>query len=152
MANPSAIQTLVELSTREVDEHAKRLGLAMRAQTEQEEKLTLLLQYRDDYANRCQTNLSTGLSSTDYQNYRTFLNKLDDAIAGQHEVIKNAIYKVAFEKSNWQTAERKRMSYDVLAQRTQQQAQQQAVKRDQKETDEYANRAFTNKIRQTNRS
>jgi flagellar FliJ protein len=152
MANPSAIQTLVELSTREVDEYAKRLGLAMRAQAEQEEKLTLLLQYRDDYANRCQSNLSTGLSCTDYQNYRIFLNKLDDAIAGQHEVIKHAIHKVAFERDNWQAAERKRMSYDVLAQRAQQQAQQQAVKRDQKETDEYANRAFTNKIRQANRT
>lgn len=152
MANPSAIQTLVELSTREVDEHAKRLGLAMRAQVEQEEKLALLLQYRDDYANRCQSNLSTGLSSTDYQNYRIFLNKLDDAIAGQHEVIKSANHKVAFEKSNWQAAERKRISYDVLAQRTQQQAQQQAMKRDQKETDEYANRAFANKMHQANRT
>ncbi|BBP01214.1 flagellar export protein FliJ [Sulfuriferula nivalis] len=152
MSNPNAIQTLIELSTREVDEHAKRLGLAMRAQVEQEEKLTLLLQYRDDYANRCQANLSTGLSTTDYQNYRIFLNKLEDAIAGQHEVIKAAIHKVTFEKHNWQTAERKRMSYDALAQRSQLQAQQQAAKRDQKETDEYANRAFANKIHQANRT
>jgi flagellar FliJ protein len=124
----------------------------MRAQVEQEEKLTLLLQYRDDYASRCQTNLSTGLSTTDYQNYRIFLNKLEDAIAGQHEVIKAAIHKVAFEKNNWQTAERKRMSYDALAQRNQLQAQQQATKRDQKETDEYASRAFANKIHHANRT
>jgi flagellar FliJ protein len=152
MANPNAIQTLIELSVREVDEHAKRLGLAMRAQTEQEEKLALLQQYRNDYEDRCQASLSTGLSTTEYQNYRVFLNKLEDAIAGQQEVIKIAIHKVAFEKLNWQTAERKRMSYDALAKRGQLQAQQQATKRDQKETDEYANRAFANKIHQANRT
>lgn len=151
MANPNAIKTLVELSSREVDEHAKRLGIAMRAQAEQEEKLALLSQYRDDYANRCQTNLCNGLSNTDYQNYQIFLNKLDQAITGQHEVIKAAIHKVSYEKNNWQAAERKRMSFDALAQRTQQQMQQQASKREQKETDEYANRAFTNKLYHANR-
>ncbi len=140
MANQSAIQTLVELASKEVDEHAKRLGIAIRAHEENEQKLTLLMQYREDYANRCQQDLSTGLTTQGYQNFRVFLNKLDDAIDGQRGIIKHSIKHVDAERSAWQAAERKRMSFGTLEQRAQQQAQQQAVRREQKETDEYASR------------
>ncbi|WP_124949958.1 flagellar export protein FliJ [Sulfuriferula thiophila] len=145
MANHSAIQTLIELASKEVDEFARRLGVAMRTHEDNEQKLTLLLQYREDYANRCQQDLSSGLSTQGYQNFRVFLNKLDDAIDGQREIIKHSQHHIEVERQAWQTAERKRMSFDTLAHRAQQQAQQQAVRREQKATDEYANRNSANK-------
>jgi flagellar protein FliJ len=145
MANHSAIQTLVELATREVDESAKRLGLAMRAHEDNEQKLVMLLQYREDYANRCQQELTTGLTTQGYQNFRTFLNKLDDAIDGQREIVKRSRNNVDTEHHAWQSAERKRMSYDTLAQRAQQKENQQNSRREQKATDEYANRNQANR-------
>ena len=145
MTNPSAIQTLVELSSREVDEFAKRLGIAIRSNEDNEQKLALLMQYREDYAQRCQLDLATGLSTQGYQNFRVFLNKLDDAIDGQREIIKQSKHHVEMERQAWQSAERKRMSFDTLASRAQQQAHQQNVRREQKSTDEYASRSLANK-------
>jgi len=145
MANHSAIQTLIELATKEVDEFAKRLGIAIRTNEDNEQKLALLLQYREDYANRCQQDLSTGLTTQGYQNFRIFLNKLDDAIDGQRAVIKQSQNHVDGERQAWQSAERKRMSFDTLAHRAHQQAHQQAVRREQKATDEYASRNLANK-------
>lgn len=145
MTNPTAIQTLTELATREVDELARRLGVAVRANEENEQKLALLVQYREDYAQRCQRDLAAGLSTQGYQNFRVFLNKLDDAIDGQREVIRHSMQQVETERQAWQGAERKRMSFDTLTSRAQQQAYQQNMRREQKSTDEYASRSLANK-------
>ncbi len=140
MATHSAINTLIELATKDADEAAKRLGVAIHASAETEQKLALLLQYRDDYAARCQSDLASGLTATGYHNFRVFLEKLDSAIAGQREVVSAAQKLVDAARSAWQENERKRMSFDTLANRAQKQARQHETRRDQKLTDEHATR------------
>ena len=49
MAKQSALDTLIELAQRDTDEAAKRLGVALKAVDEAEQKLTMLLGFRDDY-------------------------------------------------------------------------------------------------------
>ncbi|WP_413436782.1 flagellar export protein FliJ [Sulfuriferula sp. GW1] len=140
MATHSAINTLIELATKDSDEAAKRLGMAIRACEEAEQKLALLLQYRDDYAARCQSDLSAGLTAAGYHNFRVFLEKLDSAIAGQREVIREAQKLADKARSVWQECERKRMSFGALDNRAKKQAQQYETRRDQKLTDEHATR------------
>jgi len=140
MATSSAINTLIELAKKDTDEAAKRLGIAIRASEETGKKLALLLQYRDDYAARCQSGLATGLSAAGYHNFRLFLEKLDSAIAGQREVIREANKLVDAARLVWQENERKRMSFGTLASRAQKQAREQETRRDQKLTDEHAAR------------
>ncbi len=50
MATPSALNTLIDLANKETDEAAKRLGAALRVCEEADQKLDLLMQYRNDYA------------------------------------------------------------------------------------------------------
>lgn len=140
MANPSTITTLIELATQDSDAAAKRLGVMLRAGEETEQKLALLLQYRDDYAARCQTGLSTGLTAMGYQNFRVFLDKLESAIAGQREIVREAQRRIGEARTAWQASERKRMSYGTLATRAFQEAQRHEMRRDQKQTDEHAAR------------
>src|SRR5690606_25219968 len=87
MATPSALDTLIELATTATDEAARRLGLAIRATEEAQTRLALLQQYRDDYTARFQQSLVNGLSAQAYHNYRHFLDKLDQAMEGQQQVI-----------------------------------------------------------------
>lgn len=140
MATHSAINTLIELATKDADAAAQRLGAALRASEETEHKLALLLQYRDDYAARCQSELAAGLTATGYHNFRVFLEKLDSAIAGQREVVSAAHKLVDAARSAWQENERKRMSFGTLANRAQKQARQHETRREQKLTDEHATR------------
>jgi flagellar FliJ protein len=140
MANPSALETLIELAVRETDDAAKRLGKCMAAAAEAEQKLTLLTQYREDYAQRFQQNLTSGLSASGYHNYQVFLAKLEQAIAGQQQLVQDAHQRVERERSAWQACERKRMSYDTLATRAQKAQQVKENKRDQKQMDEHAAR------------
>jgi flagellar FliJ protein len=140
MTLPSALDTLIELAVTETEEAAKRLGLAVRAGDEAQNKLNLLMQYRDDYSARFQAELATGLSAMGYRNFQVFLEKLDSAIAGQQQAVQAAQRRIEMERSAWQEGERKRMSYGTLADRAQKATQRKENRLDQKMTDEQAAR------------
>jgi flagellar FliJ protein len=74
MADISALTTLIELATKDVDEAAKRLGRAVRAVEEAQQKLTLLAGYRDDYASRFQVTMTTGFTPMAYRNFQGFMD------------------------------------------------------------------------------
>ena len=144
MANTSALETLIELAQRESDDAAKRLGAALKAVEEAEQKYQMLLGYRDDYANRLDQQQMAGITPFAYQNFVAFVGKLDNAINGQAEVVKHAKYKSDQEKKAWQESERKRLSYRTLNERALAEAQKIADKRDQKMMDDHAARTVRN--------
>ena len=140
MATPSALETLIELATSATDEAAKRLGNAIRATDKAEKKLALLQQYRADYSARFQAKMAQGVSPMDYRNFQAFIDKLDAAIDGQQQLVKDAENGVVREKGAWQASERKRMSFDTLANRAVKAEQKRDNQRDQKLNDEHAAR------------
>jgi flagellar FliJ protein len=140
MTLPSALNTLIELAATETEEAAKRLGLAIRAGDEAQDKLNLLLQYREDYAARFQADLAKGLTAMGYRNFQVFLEKLDGAITGQQQAVHAAQKRIDQARSAWQAGERKRMSYSTLADRAHKVAQHKEQRLDQKMTDEQAAR------------
>lgn len=140
MATNTALDTLIELATNETDEAAKRLGRAIRACEDTEQKLALLLQYRDDYQERFRSGMAAGISASGYRNFQLFLDKLDTAIAGQQQIVDDAKRRIDSERGAWQSSERKRMSYDTLATRAEKEEQRKEGRRDQKMMDEFATR------------
>ena len=140
MANASALETLIDLAQRESDACAKRLGAALKGVEEGEQKLQMLLGYRDDYANRLDAAQMAGITPFAYQNFVAFLGKLEQAIDGQREVLKHARVKADMEKKGWQESERKRLSYRTLNERAAAEALALESKRDQKMMDDFAAR------------
>ncbi|MFZ6720268.1 flagellar export protein FliJ [Undibacterium sp. Ji49W] len=142
MALKSPITTLIEIAEREVDDAAKLLGKAIRAHEDTQKKLSLLQQYRDDYAQRLQDGATKGLSAAQYTNFLSFLGKLDTAIEGQKQVVMDAEHRIVMAKTEWQSTEKKRLSYNTLQNRAHNVLQKKEAKRDQKQTDEMAARAL----------
>jgi len=140
MAHASALETLIDLAQRESDDRAKRLGVALKAVEDGEQKLQMLMGYRDDYANRLDAAQMAGITPFAYQNFVAFLGKLEQALDGQREVLKHARVKADVEKKGWQESERKRLSYRTLNERAAQQALAIEIKRDQKMMDDHAAR------------
>lgn len=140
MASRSQLETLIDLARRETDAAAKRLGAALKAAQDQQQKLQMLIGYRDDYAARFEQTLMAGMTPMAYRNFQAFMGKLENAINGQQEQVRLAERRGEQEKATWQVAERKRMSYTTLDNRAQQEAQRLETKRDQKAMDEHAAR------------
>nr|WP_314544451.1 flagellar export protein FliJ [uncultured Massilia sp.] len=141
MSKLSALETLIDLVQRESDACAKRLAAAMKAVEEAQQKLQMLHGYRDDYANRLDAAMISGITPFARQNFVAFLDKLEAAVNGQAEVIQHAQRKAEKEKKAWQESERKRLSYRTLTERAAAQALALDNKRDQKMMDDYAARS-----------
>lgn len=140
MATPSALNTLIDLAHKESDEAAKRLAATLRAGEEAGQKLELLLQYRNDYAARCEADMASGISTTQLHNFQVFMQKLDTAIAGQQKVVDDARQRVAQARTAWQACEQKKMSFVTLAERANKEQIRRELYRDQKQNDEHAAR------------
>lgn len=140
MSKSSTLDTLIELATDEAGKAAVQLGHSIRFATDAEQKLAMLIQYREEYGTRFQENLKTGLSAGDYRNYQHFIDKLDQAIADQQEIVHSARDRIDQDRSSWQSSEKKRASFDTLATRVQKAAQKKENRTEQKEMDEYATR------------
>ena len=140
MAKQSALDTLIELAQRDTDDAAKRLGAALKAVDEAEQKLTMLLGFRDDYGVKLEAAQLAGITPMAYRNFIAFIDKLEVAINGQRDIVKQVQFRSTTEKTLWQAAERKRLSYRTLSERAATAALRLENKLDQKQMDEHAAR------------
>lgn len=149
MPSQSTLATLLELANQACDEAAKRLGVVLRTSEEANQKLDLLLQYRNDYALRCQSNLANGISTTHFHNFQVFMQKLDHAIAGQQKVVSDAKERTEQARAAWLSSEQKKMSFTTLADRANKEIAHRELWRDQKQNDEHAARCTQHKRNRT---
>lgn len=141
MSAPAVINTLQELAGKEVDQAAEKLGGINKQLEEELGKLEMLRGYRNDYLEKLSRQLSAGLDAQAHQNFQRFMRMLDQAIAGQEDAVQSARQQVQQCRELWQASQRKKLSYEVLGERSEKRAQQQELKRDQKLMDEHAMRA-----------
>src|SRR5471032_3391777 len=140
MASQTQLDTLIDLAQRASDAAAKRLGVALKAVADAEQKKVMLIGYRDEYARRFEAAQQTGITPMAYRNFQAFMVKLENAINGQQEVLRVTQMRTEEEKAAWQESERKRLSFRTLSDRAAAEALKVEAKRDQKQTDEHAAR------------
>jgi flagellar FliJ protein len=135
------IKMLTELAEKQVSLATEALAHAMRAEREAQSKHDVLDGYRQDYVSNLNRLLQTGMTRETHLNYQNFIAKLDDAIKGQLDVIAAAAHEVKLKRGLWQESQRKKLSYEVLSNRSEQRELKVEQKRDQKLMDEFAMRA-----------
>lgn len=147
MAQLSALETLIDLAQKDSDAAAKRLGAANKLVEEAEQKLEMLVGYRDEYARKLDDAQVAGITPFAYHNFVAFIGKLDNALNGQREVLKHAQFKAVTERTSLMESERKRLSYRTLNERAASEALKVQNKRDQKQMDDHAARGARYKQR-----
>jgi len=138
--NTAVLKMLQEMAVKEVDLATEALAKALKALEEAKGKETLLITYRQDYLDKMNQSLATGLIVDAYQNYQQFIKKLEQAISGQVDVVKMADAQVQVQRTLLQESQKKKLSYDVLLERADKRVLKAEQKRDQKMMDEYAMR------------
>ena len=131
---------LKDLATKDVDLAAEALALAIKVAEEAQSKHALLHEYRQGYVENLNKSLETGIGAEAYLNFQNFFGKLDQAIAGQLEVVESTNRLVLYKRELWQESQRKKLSYEVLLQRSAKQVLNVEKKKDQKMMDEFAMR------------
>lgn len=141
MAASSVLDTLQDLAAKEVDAAAEQLAAANRQVQEAQQQLQLLQNYRKEYLDKLLRQLTAGLDIQTHQNFQRFMRMLDQAVAGQETLLQAAQAQAARALEQWRQSQRKKLSYEVLSDRSQKRAQRVELKQEQKLMDEFAMRS-----------
>jgi flagellar protein FliJ len=142
MAEKFPLQTLLDLSNLRMDESAKKLGQLIAGERQAAERLELLSTYRDEYHGRFLEAAKSGLRPEEWQNYRHFLDRLDEAIAQAKDMLQLSQRQTKVGQDDWLDKRGKVKAFDTLAQRHEQRQQYGEMKAEQKLSDEHAARGY----------
>ena len=142
MASRLPLGTLIELASTSLDESARDLGESNSRRETVKQQLDMLLDYRQDYLDKLQTAMQTGLAAADCHNYQRFINTLDNAIAQQKNLLLHAEQQLSACRERWQLAKRKLSSFETLQTREQRAQASIDARREQRNNDEHSARLF----------
>ena len=145
MTRPFSLQAVLELMQSRSDAATQRLAQLIAAENDARNKLTLLQQYREEYAERFRLAAQAGLGQPEWRNYQGFLDRLDDAIAQQDEVVRRQESSTASGQAAWQQQRTWLKTFDTLSQRHHANEAKVELRQEQKMQDEFAARNRTEK-------
>lgn len=134
MKKSNRIQKIVEISGRQTKTAIKRLGLKIERRQAELEKLEQLMAYRDDYSKKHSSGES--MRASQISHYRTFLEKMNEAIEQQKSVVDSCDREINEAKSKYLACHRKENSYEKLKRKVVAGEQRIASKREQSEADD----------------
>lgn len=140
MGKSRTLNMLVDLARNDTDEAARELAQLFKSRQEAEQQLEALHSYRLDYAERLQQVSKTGLTASNYHNFRQFIATLDEAISQQNKILEQLDARLQQGRDSWQAEKRRLSSFETLQTR---QLRQQAVlesRREQRLSDEISTR------------
>ena len=144
MKKSERMQVLVNLSQRKEDEVAKALAKDQARLQHDQQKLQELKDYASQYDQ--ERNL-LGLSPYLTTNYQHFVNRLQQAIQQQDQQVKRSQQQVTMSMKRWQNARAKTKGMDWLKDKSVREELNIESKQEQKQIDEFANRAFFERMR-----
>jgi flagellar FliJ protein len=142
MTRQFPLQSLLDLSQLRLDEATRQLGELISGEQEASQRLTLLSQYRAEYQERFVTAAKNGLTPKEWQNFRNFLQKLDDAVNQAGVMASQSKQRTAAGQQEWLAKRGKVKAFDTLSQRHQSRLASADHRREQKDSDEHTAHRF----------
>ena len=135
-------QLLIHLAEERQQAAAERMSLAQNRLNEARARLEQLDAFREEYRQRLVGGGGKGMSIVQYQDFRRFLSRLDEAMVQQQQDLDRSTQRFVMERQAWQMEYKKLKAYEKLLQREQEREAREEARRQQKQTDEFATRQF----------
>ena len=134
------LDVVQQVTSRNERERAERLAEAERNAIEAEQKLVALERYRNEYESQLATKGAAGTDISGVREFQAFLARLGDALVAQRQVLAQARAARDEMLGAWRQAAQKAKVVETLAERWQDEARRDEDRRDQRESDELAQR------------
>lgn len=138
MSKKFPLKVLHDLAQHRSEEATRALGSVMSEEQAMQNKLNLLLKYRDDYQEKFRAAIRSGMDPAGWRNFQDFLDKLETAIEQQRTALAQSRQATSVAKEEWRSRQSRLKAFDTLSDRHQQREQQHAARREQREQDEVA--------------
>lgn len=145
MKTANAIDTLRDLAKQDLERAAVLLGDMRRGQQAANEQLSMLLDYQDEYRNKLNSDMSSGIASNRWTNYHQFIQTLEKAIEQHRSQLQQWNQRLEQALVNWREKQQRLNAYQTLITRAEENALRQENRLDQKRMDEFAQRAALRK-------
>lgn len=149
MAKPFSLQTLMNLAQHQNESAIRKLGQLNKQQQGALQQLETLRQYRRDYQERLQESSKGGMDHSELRNFQEFINKLDQAIVQQMQIVEQSKASTQIGRNEFDLARRKLKSFDTLQQRHVKEQKRADEKSEQKISDEHTGRLTARKMLKT---
>ena len=117
MAQPTALDSLIEFARGQRDDALSRFAASLSAARALEERLALLVGYRDEYAAQFAVSVRAGLTLDRLRGFRLFLEKLDQAIVQQKQALCSQSEQHFQRRADWTQRESRLQGYATLRER-----------------------------------
>ena len=142
MSTRFPLQTLLDLSQLRLDEATRKLGELMNGQQEAQKRVDLLIEYRAEYQARFVAASQSGLAPSEWQNFRSFLAKLDNAVEQAQLMLDASRANTVRGQQAWVEKRGRLKAYDTLADRHRDAALKRELRSEQKLGDEHSARRY----------
>src|SRR5688572_8620912 len=102
MKNTFRLKVVQDLAVKASDDAALALGRLNAEVAKQEEKLEMLMQYREEYRGRVRGTVNRDMDTMTWMNLQQFIGKLDEAIEQQRGAIAMAKAAMVRGQGDWQ--------------------------------------------------
>jgi flagellar FliJ protein len=141
MSHLSPLPMLIELAKKERDAAAQAMATSAREVEAAEKQLTLLRDYRADYARRQEKTMAQGAQALLAQSYRQFIERIDLALAQQERDVERVRGKLTAAQAVLAQAQRRVSSFEALLKRRDAEILLAQTRKEQKQSDEQASQA-----------
>ncbi len=137
----ATLQTLIEQARTRCEAAQQRLAAAQRALVGAQTHLRVLQQYEREYLQRSRAQPGAECDPSAQHNQRAFLSRLNVAVQTQTRECETGERMLAAARDELAVCQRKYKSLETLAKRQHEERQRSLARNDQKNTDEFAQRA-----------
>ena len=143
MKKSKRFQPLARIAANKEMRSAKELGDANNNLKHQKNKLTDLIQYREEYIISFKQQGEKGMDGSQLQTYQKFLTNIDNAIIQQRGLIRAAETACEQQKKSWRSQHTKTKIMDNVIDNYKKDEEQQENKQEQKDNDERNSRSHS---------
>lgn len=136
MKKSQRISPIKNLAENNESKAASQLGQSNQTLLQHQNRLTELLDYRQEYLQRFNDSGKAGMSGSQLQQYQQFIAKLDVAIAQQKQHIAQLNQQCEQARQHWQQKHNRTQALDKTMQRYQHQEKHQQARKEQREIED----------------
>ncbi len=146
MKRSKRLEVIVDIKANQEQKALETLGQSQRQHTQMKGQVDGLTVYRSDYVDKCNAFAREGVQVSRLIEFRSFIDKLDVAIAGQERILKSMEQDVLQKRKMWEFTHRSTQSIQKVRESAMKVEQKQEDKREQSEQDEHASRLGRKKL------
>lgn len=144
MKKSQRIKTLVDLKAEQEKNAMKDLGIAQKKSLDIQTQVESLKKYRQEYQNKFNQLGSGGINISQLMEFKSFIDKLDQAIAGQERSLRQSQEYLLVKRKAWESIHHKTNSLQKVMDSAMAAEMKHENKREQLELDERATRLGRN--------